>query len=218
MFDRYFRKFLTSSNINFFFALVLINAVVFILNNQFILTKELYYNSFIERLSAERIDQIVEQGRKLNFISLLFIPIVLLVKSSFTTICIFIGLIFKGFRTTYQEIFSIALKAELVFVLANVIKIFALLFFKKVDGLEDLNYYPLSLINITGTDDLYKWLVYPLQTLNLFELGYWLLLAKGLEITCSKDFSNMLILVLSTYMLGLLIWIMIVMLFIMGIT
>jgi hypothetical protein len=106
----------------------------------------------------------------------------------------------------------------LVFALANVIKIFALLFFKKVDGLEDLNYYPLSLINITGTDDLYKWLVYPLQTLNLFELGYWLLLAKGLEITCSKDFSNMLILVLSTYVLGLLIWIMIVMLFIMGIT
>jgi hypothetical protein len=211
-------KFLIINKTTFFLILVAINAAVFVLKNQFIVTRRIFYNTFIERLSTERIDQIFDEGRKWHFFSIICIPFVLLIKTSFPTICIFIGLNFKGIRSSYAEIFNIALKAESVFILAHIIQIIVFLSVKKAEVFEDLNYYPLSLISITGTKDIYEWLVYPLQSLNLFELTYWLILAKGLEITCSKDYGSMLLLVLTSYVTGLVIWIMIVMLFLMSIT
>ncbi|MBN1185584.1 MAG: hypothetical protein JXB49_25080 [Bacteroidales bacterium] len=217
-FVRLSKKLLGFNKTLFFFILVAVNTGVFVANNQFVLTRELYHNTYIERLGAERIDMIFEEGRKWQLLSAFFIPLVLLIKISFTSVCLFTGLNFKGIFASYNEIFNIALKAESVFCLANVVKVAVLLFLKRTEVFEDLNYYPLSLINLTGTAGIYKWLVYALQTLNLFELFYWLLLAKGLEVSLSRDYGSMLLLVLSTYVIGLVLWIMVVMLLVMNIS
>ena len=215
---RYSQKLLGINKPLFFFILFALNTGVFVANNQYLLTKELYYNSYIERLGAERIDQMFEEGHKWQFLSILFIPVILLIKISFAAACLFIGLNFKGIFASFSHIFNIALKAEIIFCIAGLIKITVLLFLKRTEVFEDLNYYPLSLINLTGTQGIYKWLVYPLQTLNLFELFYWLVLAKGLEIVVSRDYGSMLILVLCTYVVGLVIWTMFVMLLILNIS
>ena len=217
MVTKYCQKVLKINKLYFFFLIVVLNICMFVINNRLILTKEVYYNSYIEQLSIERIDNVVEEGRKWHMISIFFIPLLLMVKVSFTSSCLFIGLLFKGFRSAFMDVFNIALKAELVFMLGNIIRITVLLGFKEIEDFGDLNYYPLSLLSITGTKDIYPWLVYSLQSFNFFELAYWLLLAKGLTINFKKDYSAMLMLVISTYVVGFVLWILTVMLLLMNI-
>ncbi len=209
---------LKSNKIKFFIILVLCNVFVYYLNQRFILTNSLYYNSLIQQLSIERIDFMIEESKKWQFLTLFSIPLVLVIKICFTAFCLYVGLSFDGTSNSFKEVFNIALKAEAIFIVANIIRLTINLMTQRVSDFNDLNYYPLSLISITGTENLYTWLVYPLQTLNLFELFYWLTLAKGLEIVTSKGFSSMLLLVLYSYVTGLIIWIMLVMLFILQFT
>jgi hypothetical protein len=209
---------LKSNKIKFFIILVLCNVFVYYLNQRFILTNRLYYNSLIQQLSIERIDFMIEESKKWQFLTLFSIPLVLVIKICFTAFCLYVGLSFSGTSNSFKEVFNIALKAEATFIVANIIRLTINLMTQRVSNFNDLNYYPLSLISITGTENIYTWLVYPLQTLNLFELFYWLALAKGLEIVTSKGFSSMLLLVLYSYVTGLIIWIMLVMLFILQFT
>ncbi|GAB3250601.1 hypothetical protein GCM10027347_08480 [Larkinella harenae] len=48
---------------------------------------------------------------------------------------------------------------------------------------------------------------YPLQTANLFEFAYWFLLAYGVSDACKEPFSKAFSLVRSSYGVGLLLWV-----------
>lgn len=67
-------------------------------------------------------------------------------------------------------------------------------FFNKDYTLEDSrNYMPLSLESLFGYQNFEKWFLYPLQTINLFEVAFWiiltLLLAKAIPTTKSKSLT-----------------------------
>lgn len=53
--------------------------------------------------------------------------------------------------------------------------------------------------------------MYPLQTLNVFELVYWLLLAKGVSEALNRDFTRSFELVMASYGSALVLWIVTVM-------
>ncbi len=209
---------LEANRILFFCFLLLISLLVFLVNNRFVLTRELYYNTYIESLSAERIDQLFEEGKKWNFLTVLLIPLWLIIKISFPAICLFVGLTLKGMAGSFGQLFNIALKAELIFTLANMTRCAVLTLSSGMDSMTDLNYYPLSLLSITGSRVDPVWLAYPLQSLNLFELVYWLTLAGGLTISLQQGFDRMLRLVLGTYVTGFAMWILLVVLFTMTLT
>jgi hypothetical protein len=215
---RYCEKYLAYNKTLLFVLLVLINISIFIANNKYVVTDKLYYNSLIEQLSMERIDSIIHENRKWQYLTVLFIPLVLLIKIGFTAFCLYVGLSFAGLQNSFAELFNISMKAELVFIVASILKFLINILTHRVEVFDDLNNYPLSLISITGTKGIYPWLTYPLQTLNLFELIYWLALAKGLEVTFSRGYSSSLVLVLSSYVIGLVIWILFVMLLTMQFT
>lgn len=114
----------------------------------------------------------------------------------------------------FKTLFNIVVKAEFVFLLVILCKTIWFYVFQQDYTLEDLQYfYPLSAINITGYDGLKPWFAYPLQTLNLFEVTYWILLAyllgKELKITTDMGLN----IVASSYGVGLLIWVVAVMFF-----
>ena len=78
--------------------------------------------------------------------------------------------------------------------------------------LEDLQYfYPFSTLNIIGYEGLEPWFIYPLQVLNLFELVYWLLLGYGLSKSLKTSMDAAMGIVVSSYGVGLLIWVVAVM-------
>lgn len=191
----------------FFLALCLINFLISYVSSEFVLTKDVYYQTYGEQVAIERIDRYLELRDSWNWIGYTFIPIILLIKMGYTAVCLSIGTLFAGLKIGFGKLFRIALLAESVFVVAAVARTTWLLFVIDVGVLQDVQYfYPLSLLNMFDPGSLERWFIYPMHTLNLFELTYWLALALGLGWVVKEQYDKMLRLVLSTYGIGLLIW------------
>jgi hypothetical protein len=112
-------------------------------------------------------------------------------------------------KIKFGDFVFLVLIAESVFIIAGFYKFLNFYWLNPEYTLEDLQiYYPLSLINFRENISTEKWLAYPLQLINLFELFYWVLLAWGVrefleeKISYLKSFG----LVAVTYGIGLFFW------------
>lgn len=101
--------------------------------------------------------------------------------------------------------------ANFVFVLAGVTKLVILIFFKEVSILDDLQFQPLSLMEIFDKEEVDALVIYPLSLVSVFEAFYWLALAWLLAGVIDKPFGNSLKTVASSYGTGLLLWVLFVM-------
>ena len=190
--------------------------------NKYVLENEevlLVYLS--EKLNAKQIENFFNFQKKWQWFSCAIIPIILLIKTSIIASVLYIGTFFYSkAKVTFKQLFNAVIKAEFVFLLVGVAKIIWFYFFQTNYTLEDLQYfYPLSALNIVGYKGLDNWFIYPLQTLNLFELAYWLLLAYfiGKLAFTEKDKGKPMDLgfkiVASSYGSALLLWVVVVMFF-----
>lgn len=68
------------------------------------------------------------------------------------------------------------------------------------------NYYPLTILSYFGTENVVQWLQYPLQTLNLFEVAYMVVIGWFLSKQWKEDFVESLAVVVPSYVTGLLLW------------
>ena len=178
--------------------------------NYLFITEELYYNLFSDTLAVERITSIIEQSQKWQWLGYLFIPIVILIRVSFTAICLYIGLFLDNIKVRFKDLFKIALLADFVFVLAGLAKLVILIFFKEVSTLDDLQFQPLSLIEVFDRKSVDALMIYPLSLINVFELLYWLVLAWLLTGVTEKSVGNSLKTVASSYGTGLFLWLLFV--------
>lgn len=177
-------------------------------------TDDLVVSSLAEQLSQEQIVEILKFKEKWQWLEILMTPILLLIKVTLIAAILDIGCFFFDKEIKYKKLINIVVKAEFVFLLAIISKIIWFYFFYPNSTLEDIQYfYPLSLLNILDYQGLETWSIYPFQVLNLFELAYWIVLAfligKELDENTDKGFS----IVLSSYGIGLLIWVVGVMFF-----
>ena len=154
----------------------------------------------------------LDRGKKWQWLSYAFLPILVFVKILFVVICFSIGCLFLNIENGFKKFFSIATNAEFLFVVPAVIKLLWFSFIKTSYTLQDLQYFsPLSLVNFFNPIGLNPWLIYPLQLLNAFELLYWVVLAYQLKEVLGESFSNSLGFVAKTYGTGLFIWVILVM-------
>jgi len=112
-------------------------------------------------------------------------------------------------QVKFSDFVFLALLAESVFIIAGFYKLTYFYWINTNYTIEDVQtYYPLSLLNFKENISTEKWLAYPLQLLNIFELFYWVLIAWGVrefleeKISYLKSFG----LVAVTYGIGLLFW------------
>jgi hypothetical protein len=172
-----------------------------------VLTDNVYYNSLTGHLSTDKITDLINMKNRVGLFGYLLAPVTLLIRVLFTSLCIGTGLLVTSRKLPWKYLFKIALFAEAAFAAAALLKLFLLAFFHSVDNIGDLqSFAPLSLYSLFKSDAVPGCLIYPLQTLNLFELLYWLLLAAGLGFFLRKSFVKMLAAVLGSYGIGLLCW------------
>lgn len=177
-----------------------------------LMTDDIFYDSLISQLSYERISEILAQSKKWQWLSYIFLPLVLLIKILSIAICFSIGGLFLKIETSFKKFFSIVTQAEFVFLIPGVIKLLWFSFFKVNYTLQDLQFFfPLSVISLFNPTELDPWFVYPIQLLNLFEVLYWVVLAYQLKPILNEDFSGSLAFVGRTYGVGLVIWVILVM-------
>lgn len=143
----------------------------------------------------------------LNGLKFISIPLVYLWKFTVIGFALWLGCFMFGYRITFVQCWGVAVAAEYVFLIPEILKI---LWFMAVETdpsyYEVSNFYPFSLINLVDTNDLDKRWAYPLRALNIFEVIYWFILVEGIHSIARKDKKYTRIIVACSYVLLFFLW------------
>jgi hypothetical protein len=171
-----------------------------------ILTKDVFYNTLGEQLTAERIDDIIEKRAKWKFLAYVFIPLKVLIPTALVALCLNCGTILMSCKIRFSSLFTLALRSSVVFLIWKLLTTFILLF-TKVEVMDDMaKANKFSLTGYISKEDIPSWLLSPLSLINIFEVTFWLLLTFGMSRLLQKSFNSSLRFVATTYGLGLFIW------------
>jgi hypothetical protein len=201
------------------FCFLLIYSSLFILfsffSNYILYDDALFYKSFGETLGIDRIDALIKQQKIFQKISYGFIPILLLLRAFYTSICLVTGALFSEQELNFKQCFNIAIKADIIFLFEIMVKInyFSIV---EINSLQDINTRLFSILQLVGVQE--TWMSYPLNILNIFELIYWILLALFFSNYTKKSFLSSMGFVAQTYILGLFLWVLLIMFIILNLT
>jgi hypothetical protein len=176
---------------------------------------KLIYNSLAEKISSSQIESFFELQDKWQWVSWVFVPIYILIKTTIIASIIYIGtFFFSRIPITFKQLWEIVIKAEFIFLLIPVAKIIWFSFFQTDYILEDIQYfYPFSLLNVVGYQGLEPWFIYPFQALNLFEMAYVIYLGYQLGDLTKTNVDNGLKILVYSYIPALVLWIAVIMFF-----
>jgi len=181
-------------------------------------TDVLFQQTYGGQLAFDLVSDMLALSLKWQWVGYAIIPLVILLRVFYTTVFLYIGLFFADISTGFGKIFKIALWADFAFVLSGVAKLVILIFFKEVSTLHDLQFQPLSVMELMNQASVDPIFIYPLSLLNLFELGYFIALAWMIKELLKEEQPEMyfgmgksLQLVGVSYGSGLLLWVIIVM-------
>ena len=141
------------------------------------MTENVYFQTYMDRIPVSRIKQTILLYEKWQWVSYIVVPFAILIRTTFTSIFLYVGVFFTEIKIKFAQLFKIALIADFVYVLAGLSKLVVLIFFKQVNTLEDLQFQPLSIMELLNNKTIDPLFVYPLSLLNVFELAYFLVLA-----------------------------------------
>lgn len=189
---------------------ILIFSIFYILinyiTNEVIFNDLFYYNILSNKFSLKNIEEVIQFKDKYEWVSFILLPLIILIKYTFVSIIIFIGIKLFELEITFQNCFKISLLAELILLISSTTRILYFYIYPPTN-LEVLqNFNPLGLSSLLKNDTIPKYLIYPIQQLNLFEVGYWLLLAYGIKSLGNVDFKKALQITSLSYGVGLFIW------------
>jgi hypothetical protein len=175
----------------------------------------LIYENVSSKISTEELAHYLSFQNKWSWLSYVFIPLFMFIKLNVITSIFYIGTFFYSKTdVTFRSLFKIIVSGEYIFFGVGFLKIIWFYFYQTNYTLEDLQYfYPLSALNITGYKGLEPWLLYPLQTLNLFEVAYIIYLSYQIGYLTKTNADNGLKIVGYSYVPALLLWVTVVMFF-----
>ena len=170
--------------------------------------EQMVHNSLAEQLTAEQLERVIKTQNLWGWIGYLILPLLLYLQILLVATALSIGIFLFEYDIKFNQVFNIVVRAQYVFLLPMIFQFVWFYFIRTDFTLEELqSFSPLSLGSIFGFEHFERWLIYPLQVINLFEVAYWFilafLLAKALQITKSKAFT----MVASSYGVGLVIWV-----------
>ncbi|WP_138432189.1 hypothetical protein [Fodinibius saliphilus] len=175
--------------------------------NTYIFTDQIFYRSYSDQLTQQSIEGLLNIRERIWWMDYVFQPVLLLIKFCFVSICISIGLVLSDIKFSFSLVFKSTLLAEIVFIMAQVLYLINLSFHLDTLTLETAaSYYPLTMLSFFGTENVVQWLQYPLETLNLFEVAYMVVIGWLLSRQWEKDFSESMLVVIPSYITGLLLW------------
>lgn len=201
-------KFKTKWNL---FAVILCYLLIIIFTEHWIITEDLFFRNLPSQISIYTIDGILESREKFWWLSYLLQIVVVFCKVFFAAICIFIGVLLSEINYSFYNLLRPVVIAEFIYIFAQVIYSINLYLNKTVLNFDTMaNYFPLSMLSFYGVENVVSWLHYPLQTLNIFLLLYLLLISWLLSKKWEPDFVESLNIVLPSYGIGLLLWMVLV--------
>ncbi len=210
MLDRY----LAIKGWKLFSGIVILNLLIILLSQIALINEIVFYNTYSEQLTYDRAMEVFNKMKSFAWVSYIITPILMLLKFSTISVLIYIGVFFNDFHKelTLGKIFKVVIISELVFITASITKLLWFIFFAGNYTLDDMGFfYPLSLINLFHRSEVASYWIYPLQTVNIFQVLYILIMVLGLSRVGSlkKEVADRI--VLGTYVPAIAIWIALIM-------
>jgi len=192
----------------YFFLIVLLYVLVSFVTNEYLITDDQYYRTLGEQLSINQIDELLDLKEKWSWLGYLLVPLIISIKIFLVATVLKIGAFLGDIHIRFSQFFHAAILAEMVFVVALIVKtVWLFINGSNTDLTYIQSFYPLSAINLVNYKEIASWSVYAIQVLNLFELLYWFVLAFILKGLIRRSFWKSFEFVLSTYGLALFVWV-----------
>ena len=195
-----------------FILIILLYSLLTFLDKTYITTDSKIFDFLAKDYPSSVVQNYMESQKKWWWVSYVTTPVLIGIKVLLVAFCLnFVKIISEKLEDVqFRDILTVVLIAEFVFIIAGFYKFFNFYLIDTDYTLETLQtYYPLSLINYKEAISTEKWLAYPLQLLNVFEIMYWGVLAWGIWELADKKISYQRSLgyVALTYGIGLLFWV-----------
>ncbi len=185
----------------YFIFLCLLAAIFTILWNYYI-TEILAYNVLSEQYTLEQIQKILSSLKTWQFVAYVLIPIIIIIRILYTSFCLYAGSLFQEYKWKFKKIFNISLKADIIFILSQIINFYYYLFIKDAHTLNEVNTNCLSILNWVGQENIPTWFVSAYNSANAFELLYIILLVVLLHKSFNQSLIKTIVFVLLTYGIG----------------
>lgn len=186
---------------------ILLLILISLASDSFILSENLYYEYFRDQLSYEQIIEVLEFKEKWWFLNYLITPTIYLIKFLILSMWIVTGMILIGYKVSFGKIFHACILAEFVLLIPSIVGLVWFGFIKNAYTLQDVqHFHPLSLLSLFNKEDVQSWMVYPLQSFNLFQIVYMFTLAFALKFAINKTYSESLTATVPIYLSGICIW------------
>jgi hypothetical protein len=130
------------------------------------------------------------------------VPIVIIVRVSYTSLCLFIGDLVQEYHWSFKSLFNISLKADAVFILSQICNFYYYALSDNYKVMDDLNVNFLSVLKWTGTENIPEWLVFAYNSINVFELLYIIVLAIFIHASFKFSWLKSVIFMILTYGIG----------------
>ncbi len=143
----------------------------------------------------------------LDTLEYLSIPIFYLWKFTITAFILWVGSFMFGYKINFSKMWHIVLIAELLFIVPDFLKTLWFILIETDPDYWDIKaFYPLSLMHFFEHELIDKKWHYPLMSINLFEIVYWLILVYFIHYTVKKELKTSFYIVGSSYILFFVLW------------
>ncbi len=110
------------------------------------------------------------------------IPFIYLWKFTVIGFVLWVGCFLFGYRITFSQCWSVAMVAEFIFIIPELLKISWFLFVRTDPTIPEIKaLYPFSLMNFFDYNTVAEQYAYPLRALSVFEILYVLILVRGVN-------------------------------------
>ena len=203
---------MNKNNLLLSLTIIFFYLILTFVDKTFIVSESKIFDYLANKYPSSVVQNYMESQKKWWWVSYAVTPVLIGIKVLLVAFCLnFVKIISEKLEDVkFRDILTVVLIAEFVFIIAGFYKFFNFYLIDTDYTLETLQtYYPLSLINFKEAISTEKWLAYPLQLANVFELMYWGVLAWGIWQLADKKISYQRSLgyVALTYGIGLLFWV-----------
>lgn len=169
----------------------------------------MFQQSFSSQLDQEQITHYFIQSRSVIFYDYPFLILFLSVKYMVIAFVLLMGTDYLGYKVKFYDMVTVVLVAELVFIAPALIRLRHFLNSGPFSINDLKNYSGISLDAFFYDGHAGVW-QYPLQAINIWEVGYWYLLAYGIKRLLGISLEKSMNIIMCSYIPALCFWLVVV--------
>ncbi len=193
------RSILGVNKIVFFIALSLITFLLILIKKQFV----------IDQIAAI---QFMDPAQRLVFnlfkgFELATVPFNLALQFTIVAFVLWVGSFLWGYKVSYNQCWKIAMIASTVFLIPQVLSVLWFTFISTDPSYWEVNaFYPLSVMNFFDQSTLSEKYLFAYKALNVFQIAYWFILIRGIDLAARKRKNIAQAIVFTSYVPLFLLW------------